>query len=147
MTFAAGLEKIFPLASPGWIKTLGILNIFFECAWGVTLMGAALSPAPLAISAALLIAMAGGLFWWQWRGILQQCPCYGTWVRLTPRQAARLDLVYAVMILLAWPGSNRGLTVFQVVPAALATALFAGAIFWLRTLATPGRSIAVPDRP
>jgi hypothetical protein len=75
--------------------------IFIESSLALALLNLMYLQAVLLISLALLMVMLLVLLRLHLNGFKDSCSCYGQWIKLTPLQAMKLDLIYMSMILFA----------------------------------------------
>lgn len=91
----------FRLLPRTWERPAALFVIASECALGAALV-TQLSPWLYPLAAAVLIAFLGLTAWGVGSGRIEDCGCYGGLLMVTPAQSMALDVLYLVLVAVAW---------------------------------------------
>lgn len=80
-------------------EILVLMLIFIETCLSVTLLNLMNLELMLPASMVLLLLMGSALVLLHVKGFKESCSCYGSWMKLSPIQALKLDLIYLAMLL------------------------------------------------
>lgn len=92
----------YRLIPPRWVRQVALAFIGFELALGVALVLYIFPGWLIPGTIALLLFLAGLKIWGTSSGHVEDCGCYGGILLLTPRQSLLLNMVYILLLSVAW---------------------------------------------